>query len=322
MATYNGELYLLEQLESILNQTLKPEKIFIVDDCSSDRTLEILADVKKHSEIPIEISVNNCNIGVIKTFEKALALCNSKYIALADQDDVWLPQKLEFMLQKAKSLSEGNCVKPLLLHCNLKVVDKELTSLNVLQKDFWLSDKYDLSSPLSILIERNYVPGCTMIINDALRNLALPIPLEVSMHDYWLMVLCAASGKIAYCEDSLMLYRRHESNVSELREYKKGYFGNYIYLLFYIPRILFLCGKVIAGKYNQSFIENQIKLFDLVNERIDGTSEVIRDYLKTLQKGGFKAVLFFNTASLQLKYKRSFYLILISRWFKNLFRKF
>ena len=93
MATFNGEKYLREQLDSIYSQTLLPYEIVAADDCSTDRTTEILEEyrIKKG----LKYLVNEHNIGVVKNFEKAISLCQGDYVALSDQDDIWFPEKLE-----------------------------------------------------------------------------------------------------------------------------------------------------------------------------------------------------------------------------------
>src|SRR5574344_2136916 len=93
LPTYNGEKYLREQLDSIFNQTMVPEEIVVVDDRSTDSTIQILEEYKQ--KYGLKYYINEQNLGYNKNFEKAITLCQGDYIALCDQDDVWLPEKIE-----------------------------------------------------------------------------------------------------------------------------------------------------------------------------------------------------------------------------------
>ena len=102
MATYNGGQYLSEQLDSIVNQTYTNIEIVIVDDDSKDNTVEIIKSYQQKYKF-IKLYQNPTNLGIVKSFEKAISLCNGDYIALSDQDDVWLPHKLEELVNKIGS---------------------------------------------------------------------------------------------------------------------------------------------------------------------------------------------------------------------------
>ena len=101
MATYNGEKYLAEQLDSILAQTVQDFELIVCDDCSSDSTAEILSRYAE-KDSRIKIFVNEKNLGFVKNFEKAVSLCSGEYIALSDQDDVWFAGHLEILLRNIK----------------------------------------------------------------------------------------------------------------------------------------------------------------------------------------------------------------------------
>ena len=122
MATYNGEKYVAEQIESILNQTYKNIKLIISDDCSKDRTQEI---VKKYKEKDsrIELFIQEKNLGVVKNIEFLLRQVKSPYYMLADQDDYWCPEKVEKSLQKLKTTNSD------LVFSDLEVVDENINTI-------------------------------------------------------------------------------------------------------------------------------------------------------------------------------------------------
>jgi glycosyltransferase involved in cell wall biosynthesis len=101
MCTYNGERFIKEQLDSILNQTYKNFELIITDDDSSDKTITIIKEYIKQDK-RIKLYQNNSNLGFIKNFEKAISLCSGDYIVLADQDDIWKVNKLEIFLEQIK----------------------------------------------------------------------------------------------------------------------------------------------------------------------------------------------------------------------------
>ena len=128
LCTYNGEKFIAEQLESIARQTVLPDELIICDDRSADQTVQILHEFANKAPFPVSIYHNETTLGVIRNFEQAISLCKGEYIALADQDDVWLPEKIEkslALIESAQAQYAGEEV-PLLVHTDLKVVDQQL----------------------------------------------------------------------------------------------------------------------------------------------------------------------------------------------------
>lgn len=211
LATYNGEKYIAEQIDSILNQTHQPLRLFIRDDMSKDSTIEIIKKrVSKHPEKIILIPSDN-NLGVVKNFSALMPMSDSEYIMFSDQDDKWLPDKIERAISKMKELETlyGKHT-PLLVHTDLQVVDANLRNI---ENSFW---KYSRISPekdsLNRLLCQNVVTGCTMMMNKALSSLAHPIPDEAIMHDWWIALVASAFGKIGIVSAPTMLYRQHSTN--------------------------------------------------------------------------------------------------------------
>ena len=321
MATYNGEKYVREQIESICGQTLRPDKIIIVDDGSSDKTIEIIKALQVTSPVEIELHVNKNNMGVIKTFDKALSLCDADYIALADQDDVWLSNKLDALLQVMKDIEQDIIDVPCLVYSDLNVVGADLKMQNESHLSITNVDQIDLGKPIRLLIERNHAPGCSMLINNSLKEMALPIPLGCRMHDYWLSIIAGAVGRMSCCKEPLMLFRRHGSNVTEVigKERRIDYL---IRKLSYFPRFIPVFYRIISGAYNCRHFNEQLKLFSLLDERLDKADDLVHKYVENMDKGGTQACRFFMRESLQLRYRHEFYLSLLSKSCANFWSRF
>lgn len=201
MATYNGAKYLSEQLDSILVQTIPVDEIIIVDDCSTDHTWAILSNyVARYAKI--KIYRNELNMGVVKTFESALTLCSGEFIALSDQDDVWLPDKLEILLQNLKEEND-------LVHSDAYLCDE---GLNVYAL---YSDTKGLHLNPNRFIDYlniNDVSGCTALFTKALLDKILPIPNGFWMHDHYIAIMARYYGNIIYVDKPLIKYRQHSSN--------------------------------------------------------------------------------------------------------------
>mgnify|MGYP000119510163 CR=1 FL=1 len=201
IATYNGEKYLSEQLDSILIQTHTVDEVIVVDDCSSDDTQAILSQYVS-SYPQIKVVQNQSNLGVVKTFEKALLYCTNEFILLCDQDDVWLENKVEVLLN-----SIGN---NLLIHSDAQLVDGNLQliaiSLSAKNKDVTRSSFVEL-------LLTNQVTGCTVMIRKELLKFALPMPDDTYMHDYHLTLVAAYFKRIGYVNHALTKYRQHGKNV-------------------------------------------------------------------------------------------------------------
>ncbi|MBJ6879714.1 glycosyltransferase family 2 protein [Vibrio cholerae] len=214
LATYNGEKYVSEQIKSIQTSKSYDEnvsRLVIVDDGSTDDTLLILEEFCRLDE-KLVVKTNLGKKGPKGNFSYGLSLCDAEYTLLCDQDDVWLDDKIEKTFCKMRSLEERYGEKtPLLVFTDLLVVDSEL---NTIGKSFfkYQSINPDWSEKLSQLVVQNVAPGCTMMVNRALLDLASPIPREAMMHDWWLMIVASAFGKIAYLDEPTIMYRQHENN--------------------------------------------------------------------------------------------------------------
>lgn len=197
LASYNGERYILEQVNSILAQLGGADELIVSDNGSDDATISLLASVADD-----RLRVVHCRIkGVVANFENALLEASKELIVLSDQDDVWLSGRLA----AARAALEHHDLSVV----GLAFVDQELRPL-VLPE----AVRRPARSLLSTLLINGYT-GCGMAFRRELLRNALPFPVGVPMHDWWIAVIALATrARIDICADELILYRRHEDNVS------------------------------------------------------------------------------------------------------------
>ena len=214
LATYNGEKYIKAQIDSLLAQTFQDWHLIIRDDGSNDSTVEIIRDyIARHSNKITYIEYDRMNLGTSMNFSKLVEHAQSDYIMFCDQDDVWLPRKIELTYLKMSELEkEYGRGLPLLVHGDLIVTNEDLT---VISNSFWNYRKLDpkKGKTLNSALVYNVVTGCTMMINNAMRDLALPIPKEANMYDWWLALVATVFGRIDYITEPTILYRQHGRNV-------------------------------------------------------------------------------------------------------------
>ena len=155
LATYNGEKYLPELLSSLEQQTYTDWKLIIIDDCSKDKTIDILRSFKETSNHSVEIFINSKPVGCGKDNFFALAKkSTSDYIAFCDQDDVWLPNKLETCMQAMRNAEKEDTSLPILIYSDLKVVDNDL---NLISPSFFSYSNYRINPQLQHLICQNQI---------------------------------------------------------------------------------------------------------------------------------------------------------------------
>ncbi|MBP1152813.1 glycosyltransferase family 2 protein [Methylocaldum sp. RMAD-M] len=211
MATYNGERFIREQLDSLARQTQLPHELVVTDDGSTDRTLEILVSFAKTAPFEVRIYRNERTIGYGDNFLKAASLCEGDWVAFCDQDDIWKENKLEVISRKMAP-------DVLLIVHSADLVDADLSPtghrLPDIKKD--CVQEALASHPMKIF------PGCCMVFQTALLSLAdrerRPAysgeNADKLTHDWWVYIVANVLGNIGYIGQSLMLYRRHQWTVS------------------------------------------------------------------------------------------------------------
>ena len=212
MATFNGEAYLTEQLDSILSQTHTEWSLIVHDDGSDDRTVAILEEYRRLHPQKIRILDDSLTFGSAKdNFFHILDYCDGDYIFFCDQDDVWFPEKIERSLMAFDS-SDFTCSPeiPILVHADLEVVDEYLAT-QIVSMNAYLNGRKGRVSKFGLLLS-NPVTGCTMCINRALKDL-LHSHDKAMMHDWFFALLCLyREGQIVYLDETLIKYRQHGSN--------------------------------------------------------------------------------------------------------------
>ncbi|TCC97565.1 glycosyltransferase family 2 protein [Pedobacter hiemivivus] len=200
LCTYNGSRFLEKQIMSILNQTYKNIELIVVDDCSTDHTFEIIAQLA--SQYPqIKPYRNSENLGFNKNFEKAITLSAGAYIAISDQDDIWLKDKLQRLIDHIGD--------KWLIFSNSEWVDEEENMLGrqMLAPNFELKDR----SFKSVLFY-NIFTGHTILFSRDLLDYILPIPSN-GYYDWWMGFVALYHNKITYLNECLTLHRIHSTSV-------------------------------------------------------------------------------------------------------------
>ncbi len=213
LCTYNGRKYVIEQLHSIINQSIKPTQIVVSDDGSTDGTVDIVKEYLSDKGINHIVTCNQLQRGVSNNFLNAMKLCTEDIIFTSDQDDYWMPQKAEVILQIFKNNPNGK-----LVFSNGELTDDKL---NPIGHDIWSSigitekkcsegkwHEYLLKSPL--------ITGATMSFRKSLLQDIHQIPQEW-LHDGWLAWAAVIQNGLIPCNEKLIKYRQHESNVVGLR---------------------------------------------------------------------------------------------------------
>jgi glycosyltransferase involved in cell wall biosynthesis len=231
MCTFNGDRFISDQISSILNQTVKPSEIIVVDDGSTDRTVEILQQIIKNAEnssVMISLICNLERLGVTSNFEKAISLTSGDIIFLSDQDDIWQPDRIETFLNQ---WDIGGPTQ--LMFSDATLIDAQGTAfqqtlfkaLKVKKQEFDYAENGKL---FDVLIKRNIVTGATAAISRSLFDIAVPFP-KSWLHDEWLAVIAAASCQAKLLRNKSIGYRQHDSNVVGLKRRTLRYWLGYLF---------------------------------------------------------------------------------------------
>jgi glycosyltransferase involved in cell wall biosynthesis len=213
MCTYNGEAYLGGQLISFLKQAQRPDELVACDDGSTDNTLQVLDQFSKEASFPVKVYRNQQRLGPTKNFEKALSLCSGDFIFLSDQDDVWMPQKVNIQLQALKNNPGAGYA-----FSDALIVDEMLRPMGY---TMWQSIKFTpgqrrqfrQGKQVDMLLKHNVVTGAAMAFRAELKSIILPIPDEI-VHDEWIALLASSAGMHGLMiEEPLIEYRQHSQQL-------------------------------------------------------------------------------------------------------------
>ena len=260
LSTFNGELYLEELLRSLDKQTYRHIKVFIRDDGSTDNTCGILKEyVQSNNNVEV---IFGENIGVIKSFYSLLKQNDfyGELYAFCDQDDIWLPNKIERAVSILKKNSQENT-----LYCaGLEYVTNELAYIKRSRMPFWIGFE-------NAIIE-NVATGCTLVFDYSLRGKFLEAsPSSMLMHDWWMYMLASTSGHIVFDEYYGILYRQHNSSVTPIEKDKSNLMNKVRDIIYLLKHRKFIGSLNWLGQAEKfintysSFIENELLVKNLRN---------------------------------------------------------
>lgn len=212
LCTYNGAQYLREQLTSFIGQTRLPDELLVCDDASTDATVKLIQDFSTSAPFPVICHSNKANLGSTKNFERAISLCTGDIIFLSDQDDVWLPHKIERIESEfLRSQDVG------LVFSDPDLVDDELRPLNdrLWNYTFPPNRRADADSAAfyKTLLQGNVVTGATAAFRSQFVRDFIPMPESLTnlVHDAWIALFISVSAEIAFINEPLIRYRQHAS---------------------------------------------------------------------------------------------------------------
>ena len=209
LSTYNGEKFVREQLDSILNQTYKNIEIIVRDDGSKDSTVEIIKEYQKSNK-NIKL-ITGENLGFIKSFFELLKIANADYYSYADQDDIWLDNKIELAVNSLNKLDDN---KPNMAYSNSDYYDENMEYIGVGERNNNISFLGSLFSCVG--------QGMTMVINNKAREMIINhVPKTCFFHDWWTYILCIGLGNVAHDDVTTVKYRRMKKNATSEGQ---GYF--------------------------------------------------------------------------------------------------
>ena len=214
LATFNGERYLEEQLESLRHQNQLPDEMVVVDDASTDATVSILTDFERAARFPVEVIVLPEHSGTCATFEEGLRRASSDVILICDQDDRWVPDKVAVMAERlwaqpAAMLAFSDAV---LIDAAGELLSRSRWRVAGFGRRHWALMAED---PLGQMMARQIVSGCTAAIHRDLLDALLPFPeglhpaLDNMMYDRWISLVAAAAGTVVTVPERLVEYRIH-----------------------------------------------------------------------------------------------------------------
>ena len=219
LCSFNGSHFLSDQLNSIKFQTRQPDEVVICDDCSSDDTLSLLYAFKEECSFSVQVYTNLTRLGSIKNFEKVLGFCQGDIVVLADQDDAWVPEKLEVIEDAFEKNPDAGYL----------FTDAELVDANGgrLGRSLWdslgftknLIGRFKKGEQLGCLFKKPIVTGATMAIRGALKQYILPIPENtILVHDLWIALVASSISMVGLpLSDKLIKYRLHSSQQIGIR---------------------------------------------------------------------------------------------------------
>lgn len=221
LAVYNGDKFLVEQIESIIAQTNKNWVLYIRNDASTDKTGEIIEQYcNLYPEIK-EVKDSSGNLGCRGNFFRLLKEIESAYYMFSDADDVWLPNKVALSYERMLEMERNFSDKPIIVHTDCSVVD---TNLNMIYPEYWKATHFTPEAfyGYNLLSIRNPVAGAVMTINHKVKDLVFPLANNTILHDRWIsMIVAKEQGVFSAIHTPTLLYRQHGNNIYGIDVIKK-----------------------------------------------------------------------------------------------------
>ncbi len=280
MATYNGEKYVSEQVNSVLQNQNCEVFLHIFDDCSSDNTVTLLKELKQKYPRHLTVYQNEHNLGLTKNFLFGIRKVmeqnhEAQYFMCCDQDDVWNQDKIAKTLKRMKQMEHRfGSDRPLLVFTDAIVTDEHL---NEIDSSFYKSQHLQVhKTDLAHLLMENKCIGCTVMINRSFEPYLLELPEHARFHDWWLALIASTFGNISFLPRQTMQYRQHAKNVVGGTHFKD-------YLLNRVKAI---------GNQQKSLLDNkkQAEEFHHIFEDVLSIHKkrVIEQFIQVYQKNWFK----------------------------------
>lgn len=212
LSSYNGEQYIRDQIDSIINQDFVDWTLYIRDDGSIDNTQNIINEYTKLYDNIVWINEDN-NLGAMNSFFRLLDIVDSEYYMFCDQDDYWLPFKISKTLNELQNLENEHIEKPALIGTNLIVADSELNVVSTSLFDYIGFNHSSLAKYPYMLYVTNPFVGCTLMFNRLCKTVLIPPSPNAIMHDWWLVLNILRTGVVYIIPETTIMYRQHANNV-------------------------------------------------------------------------------------------------------------
>ena len=292
LASFNGSKFIGKQIDSILSQTYQDFELVICDDCSTDNTWKILEEYAQ-KDSRVRIFKNETNLGFKKNFEKAISLCSGDYIALCDQDDMWLDNHLDVLLTNLNdsTASVGNAA---IMDGNDNKIDEVLSD-----RDRYFVDGSKEDKLIRILFYGNPFQGTSSLYKRSIFDYAIPIPDGVDYHDAWFASVACCLNGLNYTYDVITYYRIYGNNTSgsHIWNYWGQIFASFKRTGWKTDRIIFcdeLQKRIQEMSNNISKIVNDAKSFHinrLNGKRIKTIITIIKNYKKIYATNSYEHIL-------------------------------
>lgn len=261
LCTYNGASYIQEQIESILNQTMPVDEIVICDDGSTDNTLQIVNKLQRSATIDIRIYKNEGKLGVSNNFQKAINLCQGDIIFLSDQDDIWMPEKVEKISNYFDEHSDIEVV-----FSDAILIDANGVPIKSRKKKLWdytfhtsYRRLFDNGCEWECFLEGNVATGATMAVRKAYCDRITFIKLcdNIILHDYAICLIASRDNVLGYVDKPLTKYRLYDNQTCGISDKSPFYsVDEQIYIIDRVSNLLLCSNKMRKRK---DFVRFRIK---------------------------------------------------------------